>query len=81
MIASPPPFGHFGVAKLLEYPETDPLFTGAERLGRLLGRSGRWVRQREAERMIERASLNGQNPRDTARLGALAGTWGIATDR
>jgi hypothetical protein len=48
---------------LSEYPETDPLFIGAERLGRLCGRSGRWVRQREAERVIERASLNGQSPR------------------
>ena len=41
---------------LSEYPETDPFFIGAERLGRLVGRSGRWVRQRENERVIERAS-------------------------
>lgn len=48
---------------LSEYPETEGLFLGAERLGRLCGRSGRWIRQREAERVIERASLNGQTPR------------------
>lgn len=44
---------------LAEYPETDPLFLGPDRLGRMCGRSGRWIRHRETEGVIERAILNG----------------------
>jgi len=40
---------------LQEFPESDALFIGAERLGGLIGRSGRWVRERETEGVIERA--------------------------
>ena len=39
---------------LSEFPETDPPFDGAERLGRWAGRSERWIRQREVEGVIER---------------------------
>jgi hypothetical protein len=49
---------------LAEYPENDALFIGAERLGRLVGRSGRWVRERETEGVIERAVLNGESARE-----------------
>jgi hypothetical protein len=47
---------------LAEYPETDPLFLGPDRLGRMCGRSGRWIRHRESEGVIERAILNGEGP-------------------
>src|SRR5215831_17620937 len=49
---------------LAEYPENDALFIGAERLGRLVGRSGRWVRERESEGVIERVVLNGELARE-----------------
>lgn len=49
---------------LAEFPENDPLFLGAERLGRLIGRSGRWVRERETESLIERVVLNGESARE-----------------
>jgi hypothetical protein len=49
---------------LAEYPETNPLFLGADRLGRLCGRSGRWVRHCQDEGIIERAVLNGESPRE-----------------
>jgi hypothetical protein len=48
---------------LAEYPETDPLFVGADRLGRWLGKSGRWIRHQEAAGIVERAVLNGEGPR------------------
>jgi hypothetical protein len=49
---------------LAEFPESNPLFIGAERLGRLIGRFGRWVREREAEGIIERVVLNGDSKRE-----------------
>jgi hypothetical protein len=49
---------------LAEYPENDALFIGAERLGHLVGRSGRWVRERESEGVIERVVLNGELARE-----------------
>lgn len=49
---------------LAEFPENDPLFLGAEKLGRLIGRSGRWVRERETEGVIERVALNGESARE-----------------
>lgn len=48
---------------LVEYPETDPIFVGVDRLGRM-GGSGRWVRHREAEGVIERVVLNGESLRE-----------------
>jgi hypothetical protein len=45
---------------LAEFPENDALFIGSERLGRFIGRSGRWVRERETEGIIERVVLNGE---------------------
>ena len=62
-IALPPPGAVKCRSKMLaEYLETDPLFIGPDRLGRMCGRSGRWIRHRESEGVIERAILNGEGP-------------------
>jgi hypothetical protein len=42
-----------------EFPETEHIYVGADRLGRLIGRSGRRVRERETEGVIKRETANG----------------------
>ncbi|MBV9299956.1 MAG: hypothetical protein JO066_13385 [Verrucomicrobia bacterium] len=63
-IALPPPRADSPGEMLQEFPETDPLFLGADRLGRLCGRSGRWVRHCEAAGIVERTVLNGSGARE-----------------